>query len=303
MIVVFGTVCIDRLRGVPELPAPGGYVEAQWEEVLLGGEAANTANALRAWGDSPTLVTHPLGDDLDGEILRSLVRARGLDPIELRRETAVSMIAEPGAGGAVTPVCDVYITPDGERTMFGKGFTESEKGLSLDRLPLSAGDWFTVEPNMPVLAREAARRAGAAGMRVWAMDFVRPDEELPPGSVWQASVDSLGVSADRDVLLALAESRAMAHEGVAIITAGGDGLAVASPEGVRWLPAFPAPSVVDTTGAGDAFRAGCLHVLDRGGSWDEALAFGRAAGALACATVGATSRVPTLGEIADLTRR
>ena len=50
MIVVFGTVCLDRIMQVASLPPEGGYVEIERELLMLGGEAANTALALQTWG-------------------------------------------------------------------------------------------------------------------------------------------------------------------------------------------------------------------------------------------------------------
>lgn len=289
MIVVFGTVCLDRLRRVPRLPERGGYVEATSEERMLGGEAANTAVALRTWGEPHRLATHPLGDDPDGHVVRELARARGLEPVEL------------GVGGEAA-VCDVYVTPDGERTMFGKGFTDAEGHVSLAALPVEPGAWFTAEPNMPERAREAVAKAHAGGMRVWAMDFVRPEDVLPPGSVWQTSAYELPFRDDETALLEWVGAQAARQPGVtAVVTDGPHGLILSEPglAPVRF-PAFPAPVVVDTTGAGDGFRAGCLRTLARGGSLREALMFGAANGALICGHAGATSRVPTIAEIESL---
>lgn len=49
MVVVFGTVCLDRILRVARLPGHGGYVEIDDEVLMLGGEAANTALALQTW--------------------------------------------------------------------------------------------------------------------------------------------------------------------------------------------------------------------------------------------------------------
>ena len=118
-VVVFGTVCLDRVRRLPNLPAPGGYVEAIDEALALGGEAANTALALAAWGGSPILASNPLGDDADGQDLRERVQARALDLRELRTSRLTN-----------APVCDVLVTPDGERTMIGRGvFSASRLAL------------------------------------------------------------------------------------------------------------------------------------------------------------------------------
>jgi ribokinase len=50
---------------------------------------------------------------------------------------------------------------------------------------------------------------------------------------------------------------------------------------------------VDTTGAGDAFRAGLAVRLAEGAAIDEAAQFANAGGALACLTPGAEPSMPT----------
>ena len=60
---------------------------------------------------------------------------------------------------------------------------------------------------------------------------------------------------------------------------------------------------VDSTGAGDLFRAGVLYGLDQGWDLDRCLSFGAAAGALICRVIGATANVPTVEEIENLIAR
>ena len=68
-VLVFGTVCLDRLRTVGSIPEPGGYVEILDEELFLGGEAANTACALHEWGVSIALMPNPIGTDEAGRFI------------------------------------------------------------------------------------------------------------------------------------------------------------------------------------------------------------------------------------------
>jgi sugar/nucleoside kinase (ribokinase family) len=69
--------------------------------------------------------------------------------------------------------------------------------------------------------------------------------------------------------------------GCVVITLGGDGYVE--------VDAYDVP-VVDTTGAGDAFVGAFAVSLARGGGLEDALLFAAAAGAVACAQVGAQSR-------------
>src|SRR5687768_16597801 len=98
MVLVYGTICLDRIRRVPSLPHKGSYVEAVDEQVFLGGEAVNTALALRAWGNSMELAGNSLGDDDDGQLLERLLAEHGLKVHALVHASAR------------TPVCDIYVT-------------------------------------------------------------------------------------------------------------------------------------------------------------------------------------------------
>jgi sugar/nucleoside kinase (ribokinase family) len=287
-VVVFGTLCLDRLRRIPQLPGVGGYVEIEQESVHLGGEAANTAHALHAWGDPFVLTGNALGDDASGQQLRALMAAKGL----------ASTVAGTPPPLVRTPVCDVYLTPDGERTMFGLGFAAMEPTLSEDSLPLKPGAWFTAEPNMEHASRQAVRMAQTAGMRTYVMDFIRADDPITKDTVWQCSTDWAGHRNNVQRNLVWVQEFVDRHGCLAILSDGPNGLVAGSPDlPVRAYPPFPAPSVVDTTGAGDLFRAGMLHGLTRNWPLGRCLVFASAAGCLKCAYLGATTRVPTIEEI------
>lgn len=293
MIFVFGTVCIDRLRRVPRLPQPGGYVEITEETLILGGEAANTANALHQWGREIVLAGNSLGNGPEAEMLRSLIVEKGL-PTNLLEDINPSP-------EAMAPICDIYVTDDGDRTMFGKGFSRMNPSRPLKDLPWQPGAWFTAEPNMGDRARSAARLAIERGMKPYLMDFIREDDPVVPGSFWQSSTDWVGYrgNAQRNVrwVTDFVEKRRC----FAVLSDGPNGLVAGSPDTpVRSYPPFPAPEVVDTTGAGDMFRAGMLLGLDQCWTIGECLRFGAAAGCLKVRSLGGTTYVPTIAEVQDL---
>jgi ribokinase len=85
---------------------------------------------------------------------------------------------------------------------------------------------------------------------------------------------------------------------IAAITLGHQGCIVADSKGASHrIPAFTT-TVVDTTGAGDAFCAGLLASLIRGASLMEAAKFANAVAALKVAKLGARA-LPTKGEVED----
>lgn len=291
MILVFGTICLDRVMRIPTLPSPGGYVEVESEYVMLGGEAANTANVLKGWGADYVLAGNATGVGPDSGVLHDALSSKSLRLFEGHL-----------VGATQTPVCDVYVTDDAERTMIGRGFSQLELSVDVARLPFSKGDWFTAEPNMAHASRDAVKLAHEAGMRTYTMDFVQPDDPVYPDSVWQSSTDWVGSRGNVPKNLRVARDIHAKTGATAVLTDGAKGLVVAMPGSpARYFPAFRAENFVDATGAGDAFRAGMLYGLDQGWPLLSCLRFGAAAGCLMCQVLGGTSETPSLADIEALT--
>jgi sugar/nucleoside kinase (ribokinase family) len=286
MITVYGTVCVDRVRRVASLPAKGGYAEILAETALLGGEAANTAVCLAAWGAPPRLIGNPIGRGADAEFLRSRMAFFGVDD------------AEVPADDGPTPFCDVYVTDDGDRTMFGRGFGDLEHRVGDRAWAASSGDWFAVDPNHGSAARSAVRAAAAQGARPYLLDFVRADDPLGPEWVWQSSTDWAGTRGHVQRNVAFVRDLVARCGGLVVLSDGPNGFVAGSPRfKAQAFPPYPCPDLVDSTGAGDTFRAGMLLGLDEGWGLADCLRFASAAGALACRALGATSRPPSREEI------
>lgn len=283
-------MCLDRIRWISALPRPGGYVEIERESVSLGGEAANTAAAMRSWGADVWLCGNDPGDGPDSEIILAALSRADLQLHPIGDRTAIR----------TTPVCDIYVTPDGDRTMFGKGFRGMEPVLIPALIPTASGSWFTAEPNMSAVARQATRAAAAAGMKTYLMDFVRPDEQIPPGSFWQSSTDWAGHRGETYSNIEWVKDWTAKHGCFAILTDGPNGFVAGSPNGhTRAYPAFPGPENGNSTGAGDVFRAGMLFGLGQDWPVERCLQFAAAAGCLRCRAT-ADSPWPSLREIEAL---
>lgn len=293
LILVFGTICLDRLRRVPHLPSLGGYTEVEGEAIMLGGEAANTANALVKWGRGVVLAGNGLGSGPDADLLLELLNDKGLRNSLLSiTQSAPNDVAEP------TPVCDIYVTPDGERTMFGRGFADMQPVTDLSGLPYRRGELFTAEPNMASASRLAARAAREAGMRCYLMDFIRDDEPIGEGSFWQSSTDWAGFRNNTQKNVQWVKAWIAKHGCFTILSDGPNGFVAGSPDmPARAYPPYPTPVVVDTTGAGDMFRAGMLFGLDQGWPLYKCLQYASAAGCLKCRALGATTEVPSVDEV------
>lgn len=260
---------------------------------MLGGEAANTAYALRSWGADVVLACNGIGEDAEGDFVRTELARRGIEPI-------IDHVVRTKR----TPICDVFVDNAGQRTMIGFGFCDMESTVDPARLPYRTGQWFTVDANMVQRARSSVLLAQQAGMRIYTMDMVRDGDPVPAGCYWQTSTDLAGVRGDTASNLVWLRGFVAKHDCFAILTDGANGFVAGSREvGIRHYGAFQAGrSVVDSTGAGDLFRAGMLFGLNLDWQIEHCLRFASGAGCLACQAPGAASQIPTLQEIETVIR-
>lgn len=270
-IVVYGTVALDRF-------SPSG-------RELPGGEALNTACLLAGWGVSVALVGTAIGRDPEGARLRELIEAAGL-----------SRAFIPNDPDAVTPVCDITVSSNGERTMSGRGFAQAiappVPEALFARRPIVA-----VDPNLGPQATQTALAAAHAGCLLVAMDFAHQPDVVAVAEVLQCSLESLrrfgGPTGEPEEIVAALPAR------TALLTLGAEGGIVRTEKGITRYSAYPLTDICDTTGAGDAFRAGLCYSLLQNWPLERMLCFASATAACHCRRLGGASQVP-LEEIQDL---
>ena len=103
---------------------------------------------------------------------------------------------------------------------------------------------------------------------------------------------------EADLATALARLRQPHHRTVCV-TLGERGAAALDGDQLVHVPARPVHAV-DTTGAGDVFRAGFIHGLVQGWPIRQMLEFANSAAAVSCTRAGAMTGIPSLREVEDL---
>ena len=88
----------------------------------------------------------------------------------------------------------------------------------------------------------------------------------------------------------------LTHAGMLCLTLGPRGSLMLVDDRLYVEPGF-AVQAVDTTGAGDVFRAGFIHALLSGAAPAEILRFANAAAAVSCTRAGALNSVPSLADV------
>src|SRR5439155_784603 len=94
---------------------------------------------------------------------------------------------------ARTPYCVCIATPDGHRTMFGRGFDAMQCPILNPELAKSAR-LFTMDPNAYQAGLEACKIASEAGAEVVAMDYTRSPEINRIAAINVTSQEHIGPS-------------------------------------------------------------------------------------------------------------
>jgi len=275
-IIVYGTVCLDR------------FLLAGMDEVVEfpGGEAFNTATALVGWGVRVALTGTALGSDPEADRLRHLLDTH---PLGVPREYV------PNLPEAVTPVCTVRVDVHGERHMSGRGFREAVAPTweSIEPLFVSR-PILTIDPNLGDAATETACRAASQGCPVVAMDFVHVPEVVRTCRILVTSQEWIARAGTGETPEQAVHRLAATGARTAIVTLGAAGGIVYDREaGLFTFPAVVPPrAIVDTTGAGDTFRAGLCYGLLHDLTLQETLSFAAQVAARHCTVLGGGSRLP-----------
>src|SRR5438067_9967048 len=292
-----GANSIDFVCHLPEYPEPAGplsKLRITSYERSPGGQTATALSACAALGLRTSYIG-TMSRDENGALVRQALERRGID---LSR----AIVRDGASAFAVILVADQSRT-SGERIVLWK--RPPEMTLTPASLPpdLAAGVRLIHVDDVDIGAAIAAGRAGmAAGLPVTSdIEAVKPhtidllDAVTVPIFAEQVPGELAG---ERDLEAALRMLR-KPHMEMLCVTLGANGAALLAGDRFIRQPAF-AIHAVDTTGAGDVFRAGFIYAMLRGDRPDSILRFACAAAAVSCTRPGAINSVPTFDETTAL---
>lgn len=315
-VAVVGSYGVGMTMRLPRLPVAG--------ETLLGGEyssghggkGSNQAVGAARLGAAVALLT-AVGDDPLGDRARQLWEQEGVD--------ASAVVTVPDAA---TMVGMILVEPSGEnRIILAAGALDHLTPAHVAGFAhqLADADIAVVSLEIPLeTALEALRIAHRAGTRT----LLNPAPAQPiPADAWPA-IDVVTPNRTEAAILlghapptdstgptpgptsgptpgptsgpapeSLAAELHSRGAGTVVLTLGGDGVITHDDDGTRHVPAAPARTVVDTTGAGDAFTAALAVALAEGAGIGDAIDFAARAGAH---TVSIAEVIPALARREDL---
>lgn len=290
-LVGVGLNATDTVIPVGEFPARGSKVEFRGSHALPGGQVASTVVACQQWG-LRTRYVGKLGEDDAARLHREAFRRAGVE---------AKIVTVPGGVSAQSLI---VVDAGGERTVLcRKDERMVLKPEDLQREWIEDARVLHVDGHDTAAATLAATWARAAGVPVVAdLDDLYPGvEEL------LSNVDYLIVNHDfacrlmgeQDLSTALRRMHERYGCRLSAATLGEGG--VLAWDGMRcWTTAAFKVGVVDTTGAGDIFRAGFIYGLLLGWGLERQMEFASAAAALNCTKVGARGGIETVERIEEL---
>ena len=326
-ILGLGFACVDDLLLLSEIPPPEGRATIRGRLEQGGGMVATAMVAVARLGGNAAFITR-VGDDPTGTQILDEFRAEGVDVSHAitspgftshrtivlvdSRTGARAFLAGRGTAGDVLPddldMAWVAASPflhlsdagpaaiaaaqavqahGGHACLDGTHYHPSVDALLPHLEYLVVSRFFGSE----YLSHLAGRELGAAA-REYAGTLVARDQasQSSPAAMGEAYAPVLTGHG----LLEAAKRLRERGPTVVVVTEGEAGCWCASPDGDFHVPAYVAPAVVDTTGAGDVFHGAFLQARATGRNLHASLELASAVAALKCSSLGGRTGSPDL---------
>jgi len=284
-VLVVGSINQDYTVTVARRPAAGETVSGADFTTAAGGKGGNQAAAAARLGGDVRLLAR-LGADVEGERMRAALEDSGVDV------SAVQTVDDVRTGAAF-----ITVTPDGENTIVvapGANSAVTAADVEAAAHLITAATVLVLQLEIPVEAVVRAVELASADTRV--LLNLSPAADVPRVLLERAdplvvNLSEAGFLLDRSID-GLDSARTAAddllHLGPrsVVLTLGPDGALLATGGPVEHAFA-PQVTVVDSTGAGDAFVGAVAVRLAEGADLSEAVQLGVRAGAGAAASAGA----------------
>lgn len=273
-VTVVGSINLDLVARVEELPRPGETLTGARLEYVPGGKGANQAVAAARLGAHVRFVG-AVGEDEFGELAVRELRRAGVDLSRtqvVRSTTGIALVLVDDAGEN-----QIVVVPGANHALDAKRVEIGEPDALISQLEI-----LDDVLEAAVGQTDAFFCLNAAPAREVSTAILERADLIVANSL---ELEALG-STPLGTLFALT----LGAEG-ALLLEGGEEVARAAP---------PQVDAVDGTAAGDAFTACLVVSLLEGREREEALRRACAAGALAASRPGAQPSLPTAAEVDEI---
>lgn len=295
-VFVLGSINLDAVARVDDLPRPGETVAGLSLELFLGGKGANQAVAAARMG-APTRLMGAVGGDDSGKSLKAKLAGYGVqvaDVMELE--------------GVPTGQAHVWVANSAENMIVvTAGANATVTPQQVMATPLEGQRVLLCQLETPANAIEALFRTGAAK---GALRILNTAPALPQGAALFPLTDILILNQTELATYAKLDHEPVRLEQVSvaarklmsrpdqtiIVTLGAAGVAAVRRDEAFLVEGKPVKAI-DTVGAGDCFCGALAAALAANMDLREAVEMANAAAALSVQKAGAAPSMPSRREV------
>ncbi|WP_040978464.1 ribokinase [Oceanobacillus jeddahense] len=293
-IVVIGSLNIDLVSQVRELPERGETIISKDFHVTPGGKGANQAVAAARLNADVKMVGK-IGNDSHGSILMNNLENANVDTssITVGKTTGSAFITVnesgdnhivlvPGANNEFTKNDIDQVVPD---------IKDSDLIIMQLEIPLEIIEYtlqIANQHNKKVILNPAPAQNLSKEIYPYIHTLIPNETELK-------QLTKMPVTTDEEIILAAKYLKSRGVEQV-IVTLGEKGSYLVNSKGVEYIEPYPVKAL-DTTAAGDAFIAAFCVGLNEGHTDLSAARFASKVAALTVTKVGAQSSLPLRDEV------
>jgi ribokinase len=296
-IVVIGSLNVDFVVNVPNMPAVGETLLAQDFEIIPGGKGANQACALGKLGANVTILG-AVGADSYGQIQLNSLKNAGVDV------SRVEILDSFNTGLALVTVNkegnNSIIVIQGANRLVTKEYIDRNKSI------IEQCDIVILQLEIPLeTVVYAAKLAKELGKTV-ILDPAPAIKDLPKELIEQVDIIKPNET-ELSILSSIDNAENHLEEATKILkqlgarcviaTLGDKGVFLNLSDGSTYTITADPVTVVDTTAAGDSFTAALAISLCQGETILSAAAFANRVASIVVTRKGAQSSIPTLEEV------
>jgi sugar/nucleoside kinase (ribokinase family) len=282
---------VYRLPAAPKADSPTAKLRISSHQAMCGGQMATAMAACAGLGLRATYLGST-GNDHNGRLISSELQQRGVDVSRVMQRECANRFA----------VIAVDETSGERIVLWDRDDRLNITAADLDPALIASARIVHVDDEDQEAAIAVALLARQAGVPVTSdIDRItdRTRDLIAAVSVPIFAEHVLpAITGETDVTRALKQVR-QSHGGLLCVTLGAGGAMLLSGDELVTEPAFSI-TAVDTTGAGDVFRAAFIYGLLAGSAPRDLLRFANAAAAVSCTRAGAMNSVPSRDEVERL---
>lgn len=293
-LCVYGHTNLDYIMSLGHFPELNTSVNVEEKKRYFGGTGANVATIAAALGVPTALVSY-IGPDFPGEF-RSLMEGKGVD---LRDLVVVDEQETP----------TVWVISDTDHNQIAYVY-QGPMG-HMDNMPIRMSaareaSWVHIMTGRPPYYLQVMEECSRAGKKI-SFDPAQEvhhiwNAEWFERAIGMADIFFCNESELRSAMKYLKMSRPedlLQKVDMLVNTQGSKGVVICTKEGKLEIPAVKSQKVVDTTGAGDAFRAGFYAGKYRDMTLHDCAVIGATAASFVIEARGSLTNIPTWGQVME----